>query len=104
MADKRYSIIVENFDKCLVCGSYIDINKHEIFFGQKHRQLSIKYGLVVPLCGRHHNKSNDGVHFNSELNKNLKKLGQRAFIKTYPDLDFLSIFHKNYLTGEEDDL
>ena len=72
--DKRFSIIVDNFNRCLVCGSYIGINKHEIYFGRKHRDLSIKYGLVVPLCGRHHNKSNDGVHFNRKLDLELKKI------------------------------
>lgn len=97
--DKRYSIIVDNFNRCLVCGSYLNIHKHEIFFGRGKRELSIKYGLVVPLCGRHHNQSNDGVHGKNghKLDIELKKTGQKAFQYHYPDLDFLEIFHKNYL-------
>lgn len=97
MADKRYSIIVKNFEQCLVCGTYYNIHKHEAIFGRGKRQLSIKYGLVVPLCGRHHNLSNEGVHFNRTLDLKLKQLAQRAFEKEYPDLNFLKIFGRNYL-------
>ena len=99
---KRYSIITENFNRCLVCGTYCNIHKHEIFFGRGKRELSIKYGLVVPLCGRHHNMSNDGVHFNRKLDLELKKLGQKAFEYKYPNLNFLDIFHRNYLYEEEE--
>lgn len=100
---KRYSIIVDNFDRCLKCKSYLNIHKHEIFFGRGKRELSIKYGLVVPLCQRHH-QGTDGVHGKNghKLDIELKKLGQRAFEYHYPDLDFLSIFHRNYLTEEEE--
>ena len=34
--------------------------------------------------------------------KQLKEIGQRAFEKEYPTLNFLKIFHRNYL-GENDD-
>lgn len=97
MSDKRYSIITKNFEQCLVCGTYLNIHKHEIFYGTANRKLSIKYGLVVPLCARHHNMSNEGVHFNKILDKKLKQQGQKAFEFQYPDLDFRSIFGKNYL-------
>lgn len=97
MADKRFSIITNNFERCLVCGTYLNIHKHEIFYGSGRRQLSIKYGLVVPLCARHHNMSKDGVHFNQILNLKLKQQGQKAFEHKYPDLDFVKIFGRNYL-------
>ena len=97
MADNRFSIIVKDFDRCLICGSYLNIHKHEIFFGTANRKLSIKYGLVVPLCHRHHNGSNAGVHYNKELNIKLKQQGQKAFEYHYPDLDFIKIFGKSYL-------
>lgn len=97
MADKRFSIITKNFDQCLVCGTYLNIHKHEVMFGNGKRQLSIKYGLVVPLCGRHHNMSNEGVHYNRILDLKLKQQAQKAFEYKYPDLDFIKIFHKNYL-------
>lgn len=99
MSDKRFSIITKDFEQCLVCGSYLGIHKHEIFFGRKNRELSIKYGLVVPLCHRHHNGSNFGVHNKNGhvLDMKLKKLGQEAFEHHYPDLNFLKIFGRNYL-------
>lgn len=98
MSDKRYSIITKDFERCLICGSYLDIHKHEIFYGTANRQLSIKYGLVVPLCSRHHNMSSEkGIHYNKILNRKLKILGQKAFEYQYPDLKFKDIFGRNYL-------
>lgn len=71
-------------------------HRHEVFFG-RNRQLSIKYGLVVFLPPELHNMSDMGVHFNPEFDKTLKKMGQIAFEKVYPDKDFREIFGKNYL-------
>ena len=65
----RYSILQDN-KNCYVCGTNKDIHIHEVFYG-KNRQNSIKYGCCVYLCGKHHNLSNDGVHFNKLLNKEL---------------------------------
>lgn len=72
------------------------LHRHEVFFG-KNRQNSIKYGLVVFLPPEMHNMSNKGVHFNSDFDKMLKKMGQKAFEKSYPGKDFREIFGKNYL-------
>ena len=93
----RYSILVNNFDECIECGTTRDIHKHEVFFGTANRKLSIKYGLVVPLCAYHHNMSNKGVHFNKKLDTELKQMAQRRFNVVYPDLDFIKVFGKNYL-------
>lgn len=70
-------------------------HKHHIFEG-RNRQNSEKYGLFVWLKPELHNMSNMGVHFNKDFDNYLKKVGQTAFEKHYPDLDFLSIFHRNY--------
>lgn len=96
---KRYSIITNDMEHCLVCGTTQNIHKHEIFFGTGKRQLSIKYGLVVPLCGKHHNLSNVGVHFDSMLNEKLHTLGQEKAMKYYEwtTEDFINIFGRNYL-------
>lgn len=71
-------------------------HRHEVFFG-RNRRLSIKYGLVVFLPPELHNMSDRGVHFNPEFDKRLKKMGQIAFEKSYPDKSFREIFGKNYL-------
>ena len=52
--------------------------------------------MVVGLC-YHHHRGNKGVHFNRELDLELKKMAQRRFNEIYPDSDFLAVFGKNYL-------
>lgn len=96
---QRYSIITDKLEECYVCKTTHNIHKHEIFFGTGKRQLSIKYGLVVPLCGRHHNLSNAGVHFDSMLNEKLHKIGQEKAMKHYEwtTKDFIRIFGRSYL-------
>lgn len=70
-------------------------HKHHIFEG-RNRQNSDKYGLFVWLLPELHNMSNAGVHFNKNFDNWLKEIGQTAFEEHYPELDFLSIFKKNY--------
>lgn len=81
---------------CFVCGTTYDIHTHEVFFGA-NRQLSIKYGMQVFLCGKHHNMSTRGVHFDKSLDNKLKKQYQSKFKEMYPNLDFVKIFGENYL-------
>lgn len=95
---KRFSIIHNLEDRvCLVCGSTQNIHIHEVFFGTANRKLSIKYGLCVCLCARHHNMSNSGVHFDKGLDRNLKEFAQKKFNEVYPELEFRKIFGKSYL-------
>lgn len=94
---KRYSILVDDMHKCLICGTRSNIHIHEVIFGHGKRDLSIKYGLCVGLCSRHHNGSNESVHFNKILDTKLKRYAQKKFMEQYPDLDFIKIFGKNYL-------
>lgn len=94
---KRYSIIVDDMHKCIVCGTTHNIHIHEVFFGYGKRDLSIEYGCCVGLCSRHHNGSNEGVHYNKVLDAKLKKFAQKKFTEHYPNLDFKKIFGKNYL-------
>lgn len=94
----RFSIFTDDLDHCIICGKP-NTNKHEIFFGNKHRQLSIKYGLVIPLCiAEHHNQiEQKGIHFDKEMQNYWHKKGQTKFNEVYPDLDFIDIFKRNYL-------
>jgi hypothetical protein len=89
--------IVNNEKHCLICETTYNIHKHHIFYGTGKRQLSEKYGCWCYLCARHHNMSNDGIHFNSKLDKKLKAYTQKRFAEVYPELDFLRIFGKSYL-------
>ena len=100
----RFSLFTNDLDHCIICNRS-PTNKHEIFFGSKHRHLSIKYGLIIPLCTvEHHNQiEKKGIHYDKELQLYWKRKGQAMFEEKYPDLDFLEIFHENYLGGENND-
>lgn len=87
----RFSIFTDDLNYCYICHTKKD-HLHEVIFG-KNRQNSMKYGLVIPLCARCHER----IH--SDINEQLKykRIGQMLFIKNYPTLDFISIFHRNYI-------
>ena len=87
--------IVSQYNRCFLCGSSRHIEIHHIYSGNR-RKKSTEYGLVVPLCDSCHRGPN-GVHNNHEKMLFLRRIGQQMFQKYYPDLDFVEIFHKNYL-------
>lgn len=90
----RFSILTDDLSHCYVCGA-IRHSIHEIYFG-KNRVNSMKYGCCVPLCLNHHT-GHEGVHNNNDLDVHLKQKCQNQFKKVYPGLDFVGIFHKNYI-------
>lgn len=92
---KRYSIFTSDLDSCIICGKKRD-NLHEVFFG-RNRQQSMIYGLVIPLCANCHLE----VHKNKQLQDVWHIKGQELFGKTYPELNFVSIFGKNYCIKKE---
>lgn len=98
MSDSRiHSIMQADMSKCYICGTTQNLHTHEVFFGSADRKKSIKWGCYVKLCARHHNMSNEGVHFNKQLNYQLKKKCQTAFEEKYSHEQFMKIFRKNYL-------
>lgn len=82
-------------DLCWICGTAYAAT-HEIFFG-KNKQLSIKYGMQVRLCTKHHTASPTGVHHNKQLDTQLKRMAQRNFEELHSRETFKRIFGKNYL-------
>ena len=94
---KRYSILQEEMNECYFCGTTRNLHIHEVFYGTANRQKSIRYGCCVSLCAIHHNLTNMSVHFNKEMDLNLKRAMQKRFIEVYPELDFIKTFGKNYL-------
>lgn len=76
-----------------------NLKRHEVFFGRKNRQLSIKYGLIIFLTDEMHNMSDKGIHYNKEFDNQVKIIGQKAFMKYYHKSveEFRKIFGKNYL-------
>lgn len=91
------SIIQEN-KECYVCKNTIGLHSHHILYGTANRRMSELYGLKVWLCPKHHNMSDEGVHFNRELDLHLKKLAQEYYEANYGDrVDFRETFGRNYL-------
>lgn len=75
------------------------LSRHEVFFGRKNRQLSIKYGLIIFLEDKMHNMSDKGIHFNKNFCEEVQKIGQKAFMEYYNKTkeEFREIFGKSYL-------
>ena len=58
--------------------------RHEVYFSKAYRQKSIKDGLIVFLTKQSH-RGTDGVHGKNgdKLNRQLKKLAEKAWCKYY---------------------
>lgn len=89
--------IIQTERECYVCGTTRDIHEHHIFEGIANRRQSEKYGMKIFLCGRHHNMSNQGIHFNKELDTAIKQMAQEVFEQTHTREEFRAIFGKSYL-------
>lgn len=73
-------------------------HKHHIFEGTGTKALSEKYGLFFWIAPQDHLACfDDSFHNNIGLQKEIKKMGQKAFMQHYPELDFVKIFGQNYL-------
>ena len=94
---KRYSILQKE-KKCYVCNKLVGLHTHEVYYG-KNRQRSIEDGCCIYLCGKHHNLSKEGIHFNKELDELVKTKMQIAWQEYYNKSvdDFIKRFGKNYL-------
>ena len=90
MEKERFSLFTDDLDHCIMCGMKRE-HLHEVIFGS-NRLNSIKYGLVIPLCVKHHLQ----CHKDSELQATWKKKAQIEFEKNYPYVDFVKVFGKNY--------
>ena len=86
--------IIQNHKACFKCGTTLNLHKHHIYFGA-NRKVSDKLGLWVWLCARHHNMSDEGVHFNREFDLELKRLGQDIYSKNHDD--FMEQIGRSYL-------
>ena len=82
--------ILQEERECWVC-RYPYVEEHHVFYGTANRALSEKYGLKVYLCHEHHT-GNSGVHFNPQLDKQLKEAAEEKFKETYP-YDFRRLFY-----------
>lgn len=84
-------------DTCVVCGNPY-VHRHHIFHGSYRRQFSDRYGYTIPLCWRHHNGSDAGIHFNKELDNEWKRKAQEHYEENYGTRDdFIRECGRSYL-------
>ena len=76
------------------------LERHEIFFGGRNRNKSINDGLIVFITPEQH-RGTYGVHGKKghELDMELKRIGQKAWMKYYDktEEEFIERYGKNYL-------
>ena len=83
--------------ECWVCGMNRDCHEHHIF-GGPCRKASEKRGLKIYLCPGHHNMSDAGIHFNEDLDNQVKTMGQKYYESHYGSRDqFRSEFIRSYI-------
>lgn len=87
----RFSIITKDLEHCYLCKSKKE-DLHELL-GGRNRKLSMKFGLVIPLCRKCHNL----IENDETLKDKLHKVAQKEFKKHYKSENFVQIFGKNYL-------
>ncbi len=73
--------------------------EHHVFYGTANRKMSEKYGLKVYLCAEHHTYDGgpEAVHRNHDIDIRLKGMAQEVFEKEYQELNFKTIFGRNYV-------
>lgn len=93
--NERFSIITNDLNHCFLCGKPRNA-LHELFYGS-YRHISIRYGMIIPLCLKHHTEGKYSVHMNRDLDLKLKKIGQQIFEKKYDHNLFMKEFKINYI-------
>lgn len=82
---------------CYFCHTEYDLHEHHIFEGTANRKISEKYKMKIKLCGKHHNLSDEGVHFDKAKDIELKQLAQREFEKRFSHEEFMKVIGRNYI-------
>ena len=89
--------IMQGYKACYITGSEGELHKHHIFFGTGLRKISDKNGFWCWLTPAMHNMSNEGVHFNRDLDLRLKKECQAKFEESHTRAEFMELLGRNYL-------
>ena len=70
------------------------INVNTVEAGNK---ISIENGFCVGLCHAHHNTTGTSVHFNKEMDLELKRVYQKEYEKNHTREEFIKLIGKSYL-------
>ena len=92
LENNRFSIITDNLKICYICKQKKKDDLNEVFEGS-NRQMSMKYGLVIPICRECHNKYDLDINLRSKYMKE----AQIIFESIYSHELFMKEFKKNYL-------
>ena len=95
--------IVQSEKECYLCRKYFDIcndtdlHEHHVFEGWGNRRISEQTGAKIWLCAKHHNMSEYGIHFNKDVDLEVKQEVQMKFEETHSREEFMKLFGRNYL-------
>ncbi len=87
----RFSILTNDLEHCYICKAKKQ-DLHELI-GGRNRKLSMKYGLVIPVCRKCHRI----IENDETLKEKWHKVAQKEFKKHYKSENFMQIFGKSYL-------
>lgn len=76
--NNRFSIFTDDLEHCYFSGKPHP-HIHHVFGGKANRRLSEQDGFIVPLAPELHNMSDQGVHFNREMDLALKQICQKHY-------------------------
>lgn len=89
--------ILQDEKKCFVCGKTYDLAVHHVYEGTANRRISDATGMTIFLCHFHHNMSDEGIHFNKELDLSVKRYAQEIYEREHTREEFRSLFGKSWL-------
>jgi hypothetical protein len=92
--------ILQTEKECYFTKRTGNLHLHHIFYGRGLRQISDREGFVVYLIPELHNMSNDGVHFNRELDLRLKRECQAKYEETHSRKEFIQLIGRNYILND----
>ena len=88
--------LLQSDKKCFKCGSpYADL--HHIRLGNCTRRRAEHHGMFVYLCRAHHR----WLHDHPECKEELQRLAQKRFEETHSHEEYMKLFRKNYLKGDD---
>lgn len=93
---KLISVLTDDVEHCIVCGQDRTA-MHHVFEGNSNRKLSEEDKYKIPLCYRHHNGSNNAIHFNKKLDMEWKRIAQQHYEETHSREDFIKRYGRSYL-------
>lgn len=88
--------IVDDRQRCYKCGTIFNLHKHHIY-GGPNRKVSEREGFFIYLCARHHNLSDEGIHFDKSFDLEVKQECQSKYEESHSRDEFMELIGRNYL-------